>query len=584
MRRLLGNLKLAKKLLVSPTIVMIFLFATGLIALSGMQSLKSAISEIFNTHFKTYEETSAVSETVADAHGNLYKLITWARADYESAKIDELGKAQIARIDAVASSLRKMVESAGNEETKKAYQKASDQMTDYRKAAFMVVDFATVELNTATVSMATAETKFELLAATLKGVNDLEKSLSQQSYDSALSTFTRVLTLFLVMVAAAVGLSLVATLMVNRLILEPVKSTTEAINSVASGDLSKDVPVQTSDEIGEMARSFNSMLANLRDMIGKITNAAGTMAGASTQISSSTEQMAAGAHEQTAQAGEVASAVEEMANTIIQNSRNASQTAETARKAKLAAEQGGVVVRESVDGMQRIAEVVRKSANTVKELGKSSNQIGEIIGVIDDIADQTNLLALNAAIEAARAGEQGRGFAVVADEVRKLAERTTKATKEIAQMIRQIQSDTHGAVSAMDAGTREVETGIHMADRAAKSLNEIVEISQTVTDMVTQIAGASEQQSGASEQISKNVEAISAVTNETASGIQQIARAAEDLNRLTENLQQLVSQFHLAELGHRSLPARSNVPPSERHPARQSEEHTDSVPYAVGAR
>jgi methyl-accepting chemotaxis protein len=179
----------------------------------------------------------------------------------------------------------------------------------------------------------------------------------------------------------------------------------------------------------------------------------------------------------------------------------------------------------------------------VRELGKSSDQIGEIISVIDDIADQTNLLALNAAIEAARAGEQGRGFAVVADEVRKLAERTTKATKEIAGMIKKIQVDTAGAVSSMEQGTGEVEKGKQLADRAGASLQEIVGVSQKVTDMVTQIAAASEEQSSASEQISKNVEAISKVTGETAQGTQQIARAAEDLNRLTEKLQELTSRF-----------------------------------------
>jgi methyl-accepting chemotaxis protein len=195
--------------------------------------------------------------------------------------------------------------------------------------------------------------------------------------------------------------------------------------------------------------------------------------------------------------------------------------------------------------MNRIASVVNQSAQTVRALGKSSDQIGEIIGVIDDIADQTNLLALNAAIEAARAGEQGRGFAVVADEVRKLAERTTKATKEIAGMIKQIQSETIGAVSAMEEGTKEVENGKMLADKAGISLREIVDVSQKVTDMVAQIAAASEQQSSASEQISKNVEAISSVTGQTASGTQQIARAAEDLNRLTENLQQLVGRFKL---------------------------------------
>jgi methyl-accepting chemotaxis protein len=197
--------------------------------------------------------------------------------------------------------------------------------------------------------------------------------------------------------------------------------------------------------------------------------------------------------------------------------------------------------------MKRIAQVVEVSAGTVKELGKSSDQIGEIIGVIDDIADQTNLLALNAAIEAARAGEQGRGFAVVADEVRKLAERTTKATKEIAGMIKKIQSDTAGAVASMEEGTAEVKQGMKLADRAGASLQEIVGVSQKVTDMVTQIAAASEEQSSASEQISKNVEGISKVTGETAQGTQQIARAAEDLNRLTDNLQRLIEQFTVGD-------------------------------------
>jgi len=206
-------------------------------------------------------------------------------------------------------------------------------------------------------------------------------------------------------------------------------------------------------------------------------------------------------------------------------------------------------VEETVAGMRKIAVVVGKSAETVKELGKSSDQIGEIVTVIDDIADQTNLLALNAAIEAARAGEQGRGFAVVADEVRKLAERTTKATKEIAGMIKKIQADTAGAVSSMQEGTRQVDQGIAMADKAGNSLKEIVQVSQKVTDMVMQIAAASEQQSSASEQISQNVEAISTVTGQTASSTQQIARAAEDLNSLTDNLQQLVGHFRLSAAG-----------------------------------
>jgi methyl-accepting chemotaxis protein len=255
--------------------------------------------------------------------------------------------------------------------------------------------------------------------------------------------------------------------------------------------------------------------------------------------------MAAGTQQQSTQTSEVASAVEEMTRTILETTKNSSIAAEAAKNAGTIAKEGGKVVLQTIEGMNRISEVVSKSAKTVQALGKSSDQIGEIVQVIDDIADQTNLLALNAAIEAARAGEQGRGFAVVADEVRKLAERTTKATKEIALMIKQIQKDTSGAVASMEEGTNEVEKGKHLADKAGESLQEIITGADKVVDVITQVAAASEEQSSASEKISKNVEVISNVAHESAAGVQQIARAAEDLSRLTINLQELVLKFKI---------------------------------------
>jgi len=240
--------------------------------------------------------------------------------------------------------------------------------------------------------------------------------------------------------------------------------------------------------------------------------------------------------------------VDEMTKTILDNTKNTAFAAEAARLAGEKAIEGGKVVSETIEGMTRIEGVVQRSAHTVQQLGKSSEQIGEIAQVIDDIADQTNLLALNAAIEAARAGEQGRGFAVVADEVRKLAERTTKATKEIAAMIKQIQQDTSEAVNSMELGTSEVTSGKEMANKAGIALQEIVEESQRVVDIVNQVAAASEEQSSSAEVISKNVEAISTVTQESAGATQQIAHAAEDLNRLTLNLETLIGQFKISNV------------------------------------
>lgn len=313
----------------------------------------------------------------------------------------------------------------------------------------------------------------------------------------------------------------------------------------AQGDLTVNLEVTKNDAIGQLFKGFNTAVAKIRDIISKVTEAAMSTASASNQISSSTEEMAAGLQEQSAQTTEIAGAVEEMSKTIIETTRNASVASDNAKEAGKQALEGGKVVKKTIEGMEKISEVVTSSAQMVFELGKNSDKIGEIVQVIDDIADQTNLLALNAAIEAARAGEQGRGFAVVADEVRKLAERTTKATKEIADMIKQIQKDTGNAVSSMEKGISEVDSGKKLVNEAGDVLKKIISSSEKVSDLIAQVAAASEEQSTASEEISKNIEGINNVTKEASSGIHQIARAAEDLNSLTVNLQDLVSKFNI---------------------------------------
>ncbi|MGE3550532.1 MAG: bacteriohemerythrin, partial [Geobacter sp.] len=223
--------------------------------------------------------------------------------------------------------------------------------------------------------------------------------------------------------------------------------------------------------------------------------------------------------------------------------------AEGADRANEAAAHGAAVVEKSISVMQRIAERVQASAQTVEGLGARSDQIGSIIGTIQDIADQTNLLALNAAIEAARAGEQGRGFAVVADEVRALAERTTKATREIDQMIKAIQQETKTAVSAMEEGVAEVEQGTEEAARSGEALRRIQDEINAVNLQVQQIATAAEEQTATTSEISNNIHQITTIAQQTMEHSRTTVGTAQHLSRLSEELQKVVGQFKLSESG-----------------------------------
>ncbi len=317
----------------------------------------------------------------------------------------------------------------------------------------------------------------------------------------------------------------------------------EAANEIASNNLTIVVTPKSDKDI--LGHSFNKMISNLTGVVQQLNLTSEQLVSAATEVASSAEQMSRGAKEQTTQVMQISTAIEEMTVTIVESSKNAGEANKTAGQAGQTAGDGAQIVSETIQGMQEIANVVRESGESVTKLAESADQIGEIVSIIDDIADQTNLLALNAAIEAARAGEQGRGFAVVADEVRKLAERTGKATSEITEMIKGIQVDTNAAVISMEKGVKEVEHGRELTDKAGSSLNEIVTMSDQVVNMMQHIATASEEQSSAAEQISQNMENIASIANETATGAEQSATAAEELNKNAEGMQQIVGQFKL---------------------------------------
>jgi methyl-accepting chemotaxis protein len=319
----------------------------------------------------------------------------------------------------------------------------------------------------------------------------------------------------------------------------------EAVHRFASGDLTVRFHVEKEDDIGRIFVAFNSAVDNMRKTIYKVVENVEATASASAQISASTETMSVSTRDQAARIMAVTSAIQYIADQMRVTAESAAEFADSAKKTAAATQESGVIVRQTIDGMNKIDDVVRRSAATVEELGRGSNQIGEIIQVIDDIADQTNLLALNAAIEAARAGDQGRGFAVVADEVRKLAERTTKATKEIATMIKKIQKDTQDAVLVIRQGTGEVERGKELVAKTGQALEAAMQSANRSSETYAQIASTNKEQSEEMKELSDNIGSVTQAVQETSIGTVQVAEAAMNLNRLAEYLSKLVGGFRI---------------------------------------
>jgi len=355
-------------------------------------------------------------------------------------------------------------------------------------------------------------------------------------------------TLSFVMIGVSLGVALISLLISLRIITSitrPLSHAKLVTKEIAGGDLTKRITLNNNDEISEICSSINDMAVHFHEVISRVAQNTLQVASASTQLSCAAEQMASGAARVAGQADTVATASEQMAATSNEIAQNCTSAATSSMQANTVAEAGAEVVKGTVKGMNLIAKSVRESAISIGNLGSKSEQIGAIVRTINDIADQTNLLALNAAIEAARAGEQGRGFAVVADEVRALAERTTTATHEIGQMIKSVQLETKDAIKVMEAGVKEVERGTVEAEKSGSALEQILQQICSVTMQVNQIATAAEEQTAATGEISGNIQSINEVVQGTATSAQQSASSALQLSRLAEEQQKLVGQFTL---------------------------------------
>ncbi|HEY3992481.1 MAG TPA: methyl-accepting chemotaxis protein [Ktedonobacteraceae bacterium] len=320
----------------------------------------------------------------------------------------------------------------------------------------------------------------------------------------------------------------------------------QEVSAVGDGDLRVQAEV-TPDTLGVLADSFNYMIEELAKVVGRVQNTAVQVTNASRRVLDRSAELAQASETQVVRISQTTEAVEALANFVQDVAHNARSSAESAQDALQNAKTGQGAVRQTIEGMMVIRENVQETAKKIKRLGERSNEIGEIVRIIEDIADQTNLLALNAAIQSAMAGEHGRGFAVVADEIRLLAERSTESTKRIATLVKSIQGDTYEAVVAMEDSTQEVVKGSQLADEAGRALNSIFSAVERQASTIQMIAQAANEQASVSEDVANAMTEISEITNRTNAGTQEAAMSVSYLSELSDQLRASVSTFRLPE-------------------------------------
>ena len=385
----------------------------------------------------------------------------------------------------------------------------------------------------------------EVLEPALKKLLEYYNDQAELAAQKAQSASIQALVIMLACGSIAIGAALIISFLVTRTIIKPLRTCMQVADAIATGDLTVRIDAQGKDETAFLMRAMGNMVQHMRETIGMLKTAATNVADAADQLRNTSTELLVGTDTVASQAHSVATAGNEMAATAGDIAQNCQMTAQSADTASNAAKTGETVVQSTITAMASITERVKSAAGTVDSLGRRSDQIGEIVSTIEDIADQTNLLALNAAIEAARAGEMGRGFAVVADEVRALAERTTAATREIGQMIKNIQEETRRAVSAMDDGVRQVERGALEAEKSGTALQDILSQITAVTGQIGQIATAAEEQTATTHEISNNMQQITTTVEHATQHAKDTASAAQHLSRLAGELQQLVARFKL---------------------------------------
>lgn len=559
------NLSIRQKLYGLGLLGLVFSVAVGLSGLWGILQVSAGVQDVGATSsaIRNHMEASSFLDLT---RADVSKTLT-ASGDAQDTAASELAdhlKLFQDRLSAAVSLTR-----AG--EARKSLEEESSAGSQYAEKAAKI---SAVRRNSSAAGALLADflQSYQDLRDKMDAVNDKLQAESARSESDAKKVVTRSILAITIICALSSVLLFIIAFRTAREINRRLANVSDELKQMAAGNLTHHLEDQRTDELGVVAAWLNQTIDKLHSTISQVTASAGRVSTASEQLQATSAETAGKAREQREQAAQVAHAMVEMVTVVAQVSENSHRAAESAQKAVAAAQSGGRIVDDTLEEIHLISTSVEEASRRVRDLGEGSKQIGEISVVIDDIADQTNLLALNAAIEAARAGEQGRGFAVVADEVRKLAEHTAHATAEIAQKIKRIQEETVSTIEAMNIGTDLVKEGVVKTTQAGAALKEIVRLAGIVGEMVNQIAAATTEQSSAVSEVNSTIDRITSISNETAVASEDASKSCDALSQLAAALRKLVGQFVLTTDSPNPThdPTRSHTPVTPAASRRQS--------------
>jgi methyl-accepting chemotaxis protein len=536
-------MSLFQRILLAPAIATLLMLALGAVGYHSLNSQNRAVDDLYNVRTRHLQAAGETRAAVLDVHSRAYRLMTWA-GTFDASRLEKDGQILAADMDRAIAAFSKWNGSPSLVEEERQLGARIDAMiAKYKKSVLQAIDMASVDMNTGLAAMQTADDNFSQLGKLVDELVRVEEQLGKRAYDEAAESYQRTLVIAVIVLFASIGLAAGLSLLMARRTAASIAIATGVAARVAEGDLDSPIPAGGADEIGQLLNALRRMQENLREAIGAIGASAKDLQRAASVMSESSSEISHSVHEQSESITSTAAAVEEMTVSIAHVSENAGAARNLAEQTVTTANNGKRMAGSAAGEINKIAASVGVTSEAIRQLQESSQAISNIANVIRDIADQTNLLALNAAIEAARAGEQGRGFAVVADEVRKLAEKTGMATSEIKAMIETIHAQTSDAATRMSDASEQVTMGVRMIRELQDPLQELSEGAGRALESLTDLSAAAREQSNASTQIAQNVERIAQMAEKNGESVARSHEIAQGLSTMSDSLLMLMGKL-----------------------------------------